>query len=373
MRGSIIKRGKKYSIVVDIGRDIETNKRKQQWFSGYTTKKEAEKDLPRILRELELGTFVAPSKVKFNESIKEWIEIHTKKKELAATTLDGYMNIINNHLIPFFKDTEVQKIQPMHMQQYFNKKIETLSAKTLGQHYRVIKQYFDYAKSLQIVSNNPCLNIDKPKAKKKKTEVLKPEEVKKLLELIEDKYFYEAAVPLALVLGLRRGEVLGLRWTDIDFEKNIIHIEQTQQRVRGERIFKDPKNESSDRIIVAPKPLIEVLKKHKREQAKLKLKSKNWDNKDNLVCTNKKGFPVAPTAMSTSFKNFMIKHGLPPIRFHDLRHTNASLMHRANISFKEAANRLGHSNTKITADLYTHLYKEMDYEAAEKLAEVIYK
>lgn len=373
MRGSIVKRGKKYSIVVDVGRDIETNKRKQQWFSGYNKKTEAEKDLPRILRELELGTFVAPSKVKFNESVMEWITLHTKKKELQATTLDGYMNIINNHLIPFYKDIEVQKILPMHIQQYFNKKLEELQAKTLEQHYRVIKQYFDYLKKLQIISNNPCLDIDKPKAKKKKTEVLKPEDVKRLIELVSENYYYEAAVPLALVLGLRRGEVLGLRWSDIDFENNTIHIEHTQQKVKGEYIYKDPKNESSNRIVVVPGPLIEILKKHKKLQAKLKLASTEWNNDKNLVCTRFNGGPITPTVMSTSFKNFMIKHGLPAIRFHDLRHTNASLMHLAKISFKEAANRLGHSNTKITADLYTHLYQNMDYEAAEKLSDVIYK
>lgn len=373
MRGSIIKRGSKYSIVVDVGRDIN-NKRKQQWFSGYTKKKDAEKALPKILRELELGSFVSPNKVKFNDSIKEWIKVHTKKKELAATTLDGYNNIINNHLIPFFKDVEVQKIQPMHMQQYFNKKIETLAAKTLTQHYRVVKQYFDYAVKLQIISKNPCLNIDKPKAKKKKAEILNPDEAKNLLELIEGDYYYEAAVPLALVLGLRRGEVLGLTWDDVNFKENTIHIEQTQQKVNGKRIFKGPKNESSERVIVAPSQLMAVLKKHKLKQAMLQLRTKGqWKNENNLVCTRYNGLPVSPTVMSTSFKNFMIKHNLPAIRFHDLRHTNASLMYLAKISFKEAANRLGHSNTKITADLYTHLYKNMDYEAAKKLGDVIYK
>jgi integrase len=372
MRGSIVKRNTGYSIVVDIGHDANTNKRKQKWFGGFKSEVEAEKALPKILIKAQKGLLVQNNNSNFEDFIVEWLKGHALKQNLAATTLDGYENIVNKHVVPELGKLKLQKIKPYNIQNYFDLKFKTLSATTLDQHYIVLNKAFGYAKKMGYIEENPCPNTERPKQKHTETKVYNIEECKLLLDKIYDNKALYIPVTLALLLGLRRGEVLGLRWCDIDFANKEISIMQTIQRVNSVFIFKEPKTVKSKRVLAVTDDILELLKGHIKYQKLLKLQSGGrWKNEHGLVCTRSEGEPFTPHCISDQFKIFLENNGLPHIRFHDLRHINATLMLTAGVQSKVAGDRLGHSKTKITLDLYSHVLKQVDRSAAEKIKEVL--
>lgn len=378
MKGSIIKRNNKYSIVIDIGRDT-FGKRKQRWFSGFNSKQEAENELPRILVKLQDGELLDNNSITLEKYAIEWLENKIKKDKLSPTTIDGYENIVYNHIIPVLGKMKLQDIKPYNLQKYFDFKFngdkdrKGLSARTLANHNRVLKSLFISALDMELIDKNPITKVKLPREKKEECTILTLEESKKLIELVQKNLTLKMPVILSLLLGLRRGECLGLRWSDIDYENKTITISQTLQVVKGEFIFKEPKTTKSKRVIAMPESLVPILKEHYKWQGKMRLESGGtWNNERGLVCTKKTdGKPIIPHNVSERFSGFMLKNNLPVIRFHDLRHTNASLMLAAGVSAKVAGNRLGHSSISITLDLYSHVLKTVDDEAAEKLNNIL--
>lgn len=370
MRGTIIKRGRKYYIVVDLGKGPD-GKRRQKWFSGYDKKKDAEKDIANIISKIENNDFVLPKKCTVGQYLIYWLELEGKK--WAPTTYDGYETIIVKHIIPILGTIQLQKLSPMDIEKYINIKLRTLSGTTVLHHYRVLHKALEFAYNMQLISKNPMDMVEPPKAEKYKAEVLTPDQAKNLLEAVEHTYL-KIPTHIGLSLGLRRGEILALRWDDVDFVHNTITVKQNLVRAGGELIFTTPKSDTSNRVLIAPEGLMKVLKAHKIAQQELQLRSYGkFKNDENLVCTRPAGGPINPCTFSTVFSKFLKRHKLPVIRFHDTRHTNATFMLLDDTPMKVASERLGHSSIGITMDLYTSVLKQMDKEAAEKLNETIYK
>lgn len=370
MRGTITKKGKKWYIVVDIGID-ENGKRKQKWFSGYDRKKDAEKDLAKIINQLETNTFIMPEKTTLEEHLNYWLENYAKPN-LSPTTIYGYEIIINKHIIPILGKIELQKLKPIQIQRYYDLKKEELSGKTLVQHHRVLRKALDYAFKLQLIPNNPADAVEPPKAKKYKAKVLNLEEIEAMLKALkEDKL--EVPINLALALGLRRGELLGLKWEDIDLDKGLIHIKHNLVRAGKKLVLKEPKSDSGVRTLQIPSSLINMLKKHKVKQLEQKIFLGEAYNDKGFVFCREDGEPINPSTFSHWFDDFIKKNNLPDIRLHDLRHTNATLMLKGKVAPKVASKRLGHSNITITMDLYSHVLEDMDKEAANTIDNLIYK
>lgn len=370
--GHIRKRGKKYAAIVELERDSTTGKRKQSQIGLYKTKKEAEGALSKTITDLNCNDYISPEKSLLKDFLTMWVE--TYAINLSPTTYNGYKQIINNHIIPKLGNRELQKLQPLHIQKYYNELSKTLKGKTLLQHHRVLRKALDYAWKMQVISKNPADLLDSPKVKKYKATVLEVNDVKKLLNIIQNTQF-EIPVNLAIGLGLRLGEILGLRWKDIDFDNGIIKVEQTLVRAGNELIFKEPKTEESSRSLSVPDTLLKLLKDHKRNQLEMKMRlGVEYDNKYNLVNTKYNGSIINTATFSHAFGDFIRKHkqDLPQIRFHDLRHTNATLMLLSGTPAKVASSRLGHSTINITMDLYSHVLKDMNIDAAKKLNSVIY-
>lgn len=364
MKGSIVKRGEKYSIVIYLGKN-EFGKATQKWFSGYNTKKEAERDLPRLLVKIQDGELLKSNKINFKDFTTDWINNKIKKDKLSPTTSDGYLNIINNHLIPILGDAKLQDIKPYTIQKYVDIKSEELSSKTLNNHKRVLSAIFNYAINMEIIEKNPVLKVDFPRENDNEVHPYNKKECEELLDAIQNHQMLKIPVTLAMLLGLRRGECLGLRWEDIDFVNNKISIKQNLEYVRGQFYFKDPKTKKSIRTVTAPQVVMDYLKNHLQWQRELKLRSGGtWRNEYNLVCTRKNGQPLIPHTLSDTFRVFLINKGFKRIRFHDLRHTNATLMIGSGINTRVAMQRLGHSKISITLGLYSHVLEEMDQEAA---------
>lgn len=372
MRGSIIKRGDSYSVVIDVGRDA-FGKRKQRWFSGFKSKDEAEKQLPRILVKLEDGELIDNNNITLGSFLDDWLKNKIKKDNLSPTTTDGYNNIVFKHIIPIIGKLKLQDIRPYNLQKYFDLKSESLSPRTLSNHKRVLSSALLYALDMDLIEKNPLPKVKLPRQKKEETTILSIDECNLLLERVQSNLTLKIPVMLALLLGLRRGEVLGLDWKAVDLNNKTISIVQNLECVKGKYYFKEPKTLKSKRLISIPKSLVPILRDHYKWQCEMKLLSKNtWGNDRNLVCTRKKdGLPIMPHVLSDMFRNFLKKNNLPHVRFHDLRHTNASLMLASGVSSKVAGNRLGHSKVSITLDLYSHVMESVDREAAEKIDSLI--
>jgi integrase len=203
-----------------------------------------------------------------------------------------------------------------------------------------------------------------PKKKKYYAEIIYEEDIPEFLDAFRDTDIF-VAVMLALTLGLRRGEVLGLCWEDVDYRNNTISINQTITHGKHGLTFTTPKTESSRRTILVSEKLIQLLKEHRKDQDEMREFFGRGYMENNLVNCRKDGSPITPSALSHKFSTRLETKGLKHIRFHDLRHTNATLMLKHNIPAKVASSRLGHSTIGITMDLYSHVLQSMESKVVE--------
>lgn len=356
MKGSIIKRGKTYSIVYDVGRALN-GKRQQKWESGFNTKREAQETLNDRLHEIKNNDYIPNSKLTLAEYLNDWFTQYVEKN-LAINTVCGYRNNIYKHIIPGIGNIQLTMLNPIQIQKFYNKKLtDGLSPTSVIYIHRVLRKALEQAYKMRIISKNVADLVELPRKIKYKSQSLTEEQAKELLEVAKDSEIF-IPILLGITLGLRRGEVLALRWKDIDFESKTISVSRTAVKYKGEVIYTSPKTEDSNRIIKAPAKLIEILENEKINQEIIEV------DFDNIICCRNKT-PISQDTLNKQFKVLLRMNNLPDIRFHDLRHTNATLMLKNNIPAKIASQRLGHSSIGITMDLYTHVFVEMQNEAAE--------
>jgi len=371
MRGSIVKKGKTYSVVVDIGKI--NGKRKQKWFSGFQTKKEAQNKLTEVLSQLKNNSYIEPSKITLGEYLIEWLETNAKPN-IAVTTYSGYSVNIRKHIIPHIGSIVLQELHPIQIQNFYNSLSQdgkcnskgALSPRSIQYIHMVLRQALEYAYKMQIIPRNVADMVKIPKQKKYIPNFLSSDEINNLLKIFKDTSIY-MPVLLAVGIGLRRGEVLALKWSNIDLENKIIYINENLIPTKEGAIFSTPKTDSSKREIIVPENIItELVKLKEIQENNKKLLGKGYINND-LVCCYDNGKNFSPGAFSHLFAEILKRNNFRHIRFHDLRHTNATLMLKANISPKVASVRLGHSKVSTTLDIYSHVVKEMQEEAAHKL------
>ena len=197
MKGSIVKRGNKFSIVVDIGRD-PLGKRQQRWFSGYNTRKEAEKDLPKILVKIQSGELISKNKITLGDFSKEWLVEKIKKDNLSPVTIAGYENIINNHIVPTIGTFKLQDIKAYNLQKYFDLKAETLATKTLDNHMKLLTSIFLRALDMDLIEKNPLTKVKIGRIKSEEVKIFTIEECKILIDKVQDNLLLKMPVILAL-------------------------------------------------------------------------------------------------------------------------------------------------------------------------------
>ncbi|MEL7566408.1 MAG: site-specific integrase [Dehalobacterium sp.] len=380
MRGSIIKRGKTYSAVVDLPKDPVSGKRRRKWFSGFKTKKEAERELAFRITEIEKGTFAELSTSTITEYLQKWFEVH--KVNLSPSTFRRYKGIIDYKLIPSLGSIKLKDIKPFHIQEFITKELsggrkdnkksvgKALDPATVSYECRVLHKALQQAVEWEIISRNPADSIQLPRVQREEVNIISESEVTKLLENIKALYIY-VPVYLAIYTGMRLGEVLGLRWQDVDLENKIIKVNRSNCQVKvGEPLFKEPKTRKSKRTIDISDSVTCLLRQNKAEQEKWKLDAKEaWQDYD-LVCCHKDGIPINPPNLSSYFKDVAKRLGLN-VTFHGLRHTHASLLIKAQVPLKVISERLGHSTFAVTMDIYSHVLPGMQTEAANKLEELL--
>lgn len=371
IRKRTTKKGVSWQIIIEKGLD-SNGKRLRDYITVEGNKKDAERILNEKLVELEKGLYIEPSKLTVEGHIMNWIEIYVKPN-LSPTTLKGYLVNLKNHTFPHIGTTPLQKLTPMQIQHMYGKLQEKgLSPRSIKYVHSTLRNALQFAYKMQLIPRNPADFVTLPKQIKYRGKAYEENEV---IEMLEKAHGTEIEVPLQLAvgLGLRRGELLGLRWCDINLETNQITICQNLVFVDGEFIFRQPKSESGKRTIEMPSALNTILRRHKKLQLEDKLFFGSEYKDLDLVCCKRDGNPHNPGGFSHKFEKFLKKHGLRQIRLHDLRHTNASLMLQYNVPAKVASQRLGHSTVSITLDLYSHVLGNLQSEAADKIDSGIFK
>ena len=250
---------------------------------------------------------------------------------------------------------------------------KTLSAKTIQHYHRLLSSIMHSAVKWQIIVSNPCERVDPPKVSRTSVEYLDDEQAIQLLELIQNAPIqYRCAVEVLLFTGMRRGELLGLHWSDIDFENHVISIQRSSLYLADRGIFEDEtKNQSSNRVIKVPASAIKSLRSLWVWQAQQRLSyGENW-NDTGKIFTTVDGLPMHPDTLTGWFHDFIAKTDLPKIHLHSLRHTNATLNISNGVSVTTVAAQLGHANASTTTKIYAHAIKSAQAAAAEMMDDLL--
>lgn len=249
---------------------------------------------------------------------------------------------------------------------------QNLAGATVLYHHHVLSSILTTAVQWQVIPSNPCSRVKPPEAPKHEAKYLDEEQAAQLLSALDTEPLrYRALFTLILFTGMRRGEALGLTWEDIDLKNGIVNINKSSLYLPERGIFEnDTKTESSHRIIKIPETATELLRLHKLEQNKDRLKAGDQWQDSNKVFTTWNGAPLNPDTASSWFSKFIKRHDLPDITIHSLRHTNATLMIANGTDIKTVSKRLGHANVTTTGNIYTHAIRSADDRAAEALNEL---
>ncbi len=268
-------------------------------------------------------------------------------------------------------DIKLKSLRTEHVQRMVNEMLKKgLSPKNIRDSYNIVNASMKKAVKLKEVLYNPCDGVELPKQKKYHAKVYDAETIHKILETAKGSDIY-LAILILVTVGLRRGELLALRWDNIDFENQIIKVRENM--VRGEKnyILKAPKTEAGIRDIHIGKDLVEILKNARIQYYSDKLKFGPGFQDLGFVIRQKDGSPLLPDSMTRKWFRFTEENNFPKIRLHDLRHSNATALIRAGVSPKVVSERLGHSDVSITLNTYTHVLPDMDAAAADKLDEIL--
>lgn len=393
MAGSIEKRGENtYRLVISGGRTGDGKRKKYtktikvEGKTDAEKKRKCEKELAKFIAEVENNSFIEPAKLTLKAFSEKWIKDYAEKN-LAPKTVFEYKKLLDSRIIPALGHLKLDKLKPVHFIEFYNNlqedgiredgKAGGLSANTIRHYHRLLHDILQSAVKWQLISSNPVSNVDAPKIKKVEAGYYNEEEVQQLMIELDttskEEFKYKVAIILTLASGLRLGELTGLKWDNIDFDTNTINIVHSSQYLPTKGTFlKETKNYTSKRTLTIPKPVIDLLSKHKVNEKEKRLSCGSlWVN-TGFVFTQWNGKPMYPSTPSRWFRKFLEEHNLRHITFHQLRHTSATLLINENVNIREVSKRLGHSNTSTTLNIYTHALQSADKVAADKLSNIMF-
>lgn len=377
MKGHIRQRSKgSWTIWVDLGRDPETGKRKQQTLTVRGSKKDAERELRAALTRIESGAHVKPAKMTVGEYLGRWLRDYVATNT-APSTADGYSDMVKAHLIPALGSLPLTALQPSHIQAYYGRMLESgrrdgkggLSAQTVKHHHRVLYEALKHAVKHGLLIRNVTEAVDPPRPDSKEMITLDMDDVHTLLDAAHDTPYYMLFYT-ALYTGLRRSELLGLRWKDVDLDLATLSVVQTLHYVSGKGyIFREPKTKRSRRLVDLSPSLAVLLREHRANHELEKKLLGRSVIPDDLVFSYPDGTPLPPNSITKAFHKLVKALGMPGMRLHDLRHTHATLMLRQGVHPKVVSERLGHSSVAITLDTYSHVMPGIQAAAARRFDE----
>ena len=372
MRGHIRQRSQgSWSIVIDVGRDPRTGKRRQQWYTVRGTKKDAERELREKLRALETGAYVKPRRTSLGEYLKHWVESYAVM-HTSPRTVEGYRSIVDRYLVPALGGITLCELHPQDLEKYYGDALlhgrldgkGGLSTRTVLHQHRLLSQALSHAVKQGLLARNVAEAVVPPRPGRSQMATLSSADVPRFLEAARKTPHY-VLFYAALYTGMRRGELLGLRWCDIDLGRGSISVVQTLHRLSGGKfLIKEPKSPHSRRSVALSPSLTELLRRHHTERETQKIFLGKALAGEDLVFAYPDGSPLDPSTVTHAFGKLIKTAGLPHIRFHDLRHTHATLMLKGGVHPKIVSERLGHANIGITLDTYSHVVPGLQEAAA---------
>jgi len=375
-RGSVKKRGSSWTIVLDVGPDPATGRRRQKSKGGFRTRKAAEAGLRELTGSVDSGRYVERSTTSIGDYLDEWLEV--VRPRLRPTSWNSYRQAVA-HIKGQVGAVPLQSLAPLEVENLYKELLSTggaggrpLSPKTVRNTHIVLRKALADAERLGLVVRNAAAAAKPPVPSKREHTTWSADELARFLGSLEGERLAAAFVLLATT-GMRRGEALGLRWSDVDLRAGRLSIVQTITTVRDEMVITPPKTARSRRSVSLDPDTVAALRDHRRRQNEERLRAGElWSGEGNFVFTDEIGKPVHPSALSRRFVSYVGRAGLPPIRLHDLRHTYATVALGAGVHPKIVSERLGHATTAVTMDLYSHVTPTIAAEAAVLIASRVF-
>lgn len=365
MRGTIRQRAKgTWTIQVYLGEDPVTKKKKYRARTVEGTKREAQLALAKLIQSVKSGMEFDAARLTMADYLDRWLA--TSAKNLRPKSRERYEELIRLHIVPIIGNVKLEKLRPLHLERVYEEVLSKgRSAQTALHVHRLLFNALRRAVAWQLLERNVAEAVTAPRPEKRDIAPLTKRDAIRLLEAVRDSDL-EVPTVLALGTGMRLGEVLGLRWQDVDLETGHARIVQTMQQTKEGPKTAPPKTQRSRRIVLLPSFVVQSLKRHRAAQAERRLAcGAQWKDR-NLVIDRGDGSPMMTRVISRRFSEVARKAGLE-LTFHGLRHGHASMMLAAGVNLKVVSERLGHSTIGITADLYTHVAEEVHRKAADSL------
>ncbi|NLS07639.1 site-specific integrase [Rhizobium sp. P32RR-XVIII] len=375
MKGHIRERSPgKWAIVLDVGEiDPKTGKKKRKWHSFTGTKRQAQSECARLIAEIKSGGYVEPTKQTVAEFLTEWLSFI--KPTVTPKTHERYTEICEKNLGPLIGDVVLAKLKTDKIDAAFAKALTEghrrasggLSPRTVHHMRRVLIKALSQAVTWDRLVKNPAAATTPPKVERTKMLAYDADQTAELIEAFRTSRMF-IPMMLAVMCGLRRGEILALRWRNVELGHNrrLLSIRESAEQTKDGVRYKEPKAGKSRTVALSSMMLTE-LKAHRARQAEEQLKIGIRPGDDSFVVAQADGRPLKPVSLTHEWTRLLAKTSLPRIRFHDLRHTHASQMLAAGVHPKVASERLGHSTIGITLDLYSHVMPGMQADAAEQV------
>ncbi len=376
-RGSVRKRGATWTAYYYV---IDGSRRRQHSKGGFPTKQAAQGYLNEVLAALQSGDYVAPRRLTLGEYLVErWLP--TMQHRLRPSTWESYRRVIERHVLPALGSTPLQQLTADQLDELYGRLSVSghhtgrgLAPKTVRYIHNTLHKALHDAERKQLVTRNVARAADPPKTQPWAAREMKTwtgPELHQFLQGMANHRLYAAFV-LAATIGMRRGEVLGLRWRDVDFAAARLAVRQTVLSVNYRLSFGTPKTHRGRRSIALDRATIATLQAHRQGQREERaLMAESYRDQD-LVFAKPEGTPVHPDYFSQCFDRAVKRLGLPRIRLHDLRHTHATLGLAAGVPAKVMADRLGHATVAFTQDVYMHAIPQLEGDAAELIADSVF-
>ncbi|MFC1938525.1 tyrosine-type recombinase/integrase [Chloroflexota bacterium] len=369
MRGSIRSKGKNsWQIQIYTGTGPD-GKPRRHFETIRGRKGDAQRRLTELLSSLDKGVYTPPGRLTVAEHLKQWLDGYVKTN-CSQRTFDSHRSIIECHLLPALGHLQLKQLQAPTIQSYYGKACEKLSPRSVHYQHRVLSQSLKYAVRQGYLGRNPCELVDPPKWKGKAMRTLTPAEVEVLFDTAKDNHHYPI-IYTAVSTGLRQAELLGIRWRDIDLDMLSISVSQVLYKRQGICQFKEPKTSHSRRRVAMTPKLALFLRDYLAERESLYYHLGKQLTLDDVVFGGFEGKPLDPSVLSHDFARIVKRAGLENVRFHDLRHTFASLMLLRGAKPKVISEALGHASVAFTMDTYSHIIEGMQEDAMALLDEVL--
>ena len=376
MKGNLTRRGERsWRLKYDLGVD-PTGRRQTRYVTVRGKRQDAERELARLITAAHDGTLVEPSKTMVADYLRCWL---SGLRGLAGKTRQEYGRLITQMVIPYLGNHELQRLRPAHIADWHAKLLASggkngrpLCARTVGHAHHVLHTALERAVGTELLARNVAHAISPPKVALTEITALKADEIAPLLVALKSNKL-EAIAVLALSTGARRGEILALRWGDVDLTAGTVRIARSlEQTVADGLKFKQPKTARGVRTISLPAVAVETLQAHWKHQLERRMMlGQGKPTADTLVFSTIDGGPISPNGLSRDWGDFVRAQGLPSVTFHGLRHSHVSALIASGIDPLTISRRIGHANVSTTTNVYGHLFKQTDTMAAKAIEAVL--